>query len=528
MRRRVGALAVWALAVAAPAAGQQDGSQTAAPATRVARVTYITTTSVYLDAGRLEGLGDSARVVVVRGGATIAELRVAALASHQAACDIVSAATNLVVGDVAQFVPLVLPAARDSSAVAARVTTRSGPRPRGLRGRIGLEYFVLAQRDTVGSRLSQPSFDVRLDGPPPGAPFVHLTLDVRARRAYTILPDGTAITDGRSRVYQGALALGGAPSPLRINVGRQISGDLASVGLFDGILVSVNRPRWSGGAFTGSQPEPLHLGYSSDIVQGGAYVQRHSMPGSASPWTLTVGVSGSYQDAHTNREFAYAQASLMTPWLSAFVTQEIDYYRAWKRLPGMHAISPTSTFATLQLRPVRTFSLDAGFDNRRNVLLYRDVVNPETAFDDSYRRGLWGGVSIQPVRHLRLSADARTTNGVAAGRADAYTATASIDRVTPLGVSLRSRSTRYRNAELTGWLHSATFTVEPAPLLRLEVNGGSRSEQSATLGAVAVRWVGAGLDVTLGRAWYVMASATWQRGGMEGHNQLYSGVTFRF
>jgi hypothetical protein len=194
----------------------------------------------------------------------------------------------------------------------------------------------------------------------------------------------------------------------------------------------------------------------------------------------------------------------------------------------MDAVSPTSTFVTVQLRPVRFFTLDAGFDNRRNVLLYRDIVNPETAFDDTFRRGVWGGVSLQPSRHFRVAADARSSSGEAAGQADAYTASFAVDRVTPFGLSLRTRSTRYINLELVGWLHSAAFTIEPASLIRLEVNGGHRAEESVTLGDRAVRWVGAGLDLTLGRAWYLMASATWQRGGLEAQDQIYAGASFRF
>lgn len=516
-----------AVALLAMLAGVAGRAAAEPPPPRTARVTYLAASLVYLDAGRLDGLTDSARVEVVRGGATIAVLRVAFLASHQASCNIESAATTVVVGDSARFIPVVLPSARDASALAGRPARAAATRSRSaLRGRLGAEYFSLVQRDSLGTDLSQPSFNVRLDGPVVGA--LHLALDVRARRTYTILPDGSAVTDGRNRVYQGALSLGTGPGPLRLTLGRQISGDLASVGLFDGILVSRNGPRWNAGAFTGSQPEPLHLGYSSDIVEGGAYVQRHSRTGSATPWSVTVGVSGSYQDAHTNREFAYAQASLMSPKLSAFVTQEVDYYRPWKRQAGTAAISPTSTFATVQLRPVSLITLDAGFDNRRNVLLYRDVVNPETAFDDTYRQGVWGGVSVQPQRHLRLGIDARSSAGGTAGRADAYTATFAIDRVTPAGVSLRTRSTRYTNQDFSGWLHSGSITLEPTALVRLELNGGHRAERDAALGERAVRWVGAGLDLTLGRAWYLMGSATWQRGGLETQDQMYAGASWRF
>jgi hypothetical protein len=40
--------------------------------------------------------------------------------------------------------------------------------------------------------------------------------------------------------------------------------------------------------------------------------------------------------------------------------------------------------------------------------------------------------------------------------------------------------------------------------------------------------VGTGLDVTLSRAWFFMVSATWQRGGLEGQDQVCGGASFRF
>lgn len=502
------------------------GTAGAAAQARTARVTYLTTELVFVDAGRLDGLGDSSQVEVVRGGATIAVLRVAFLASHQASCRVVSATTPIVVGDSARFVPLA-PNRVDSAVAATLRPVPRVPARGGMHGRLGLEYFHLGQRDSLGTRLSQPSVDVRLDGPL-ATPNLWLTLDVRARRTFTILPDGRAVTDGRSRVYQGAVTLGGPRTPVRFTVGRQLSPNLASVGLFDGILLSSTGKRWSAGAFTGSQPEPLHLGYSNEIMQGGAYIQGHSRAGSTTPWAVTLGASGSYQNSHTNREFAYLQANVASRRLSLFATQEVDYYRPWKLQPGMRPFSPTSTFIAMQLRPVRAIVLDAGFDNRRNVLLYRDVVNPETVFDDTYRQGRWGGIAVQPAPYVRLGVDARISSGGSTGRADAYTATLGIDRLTPLHVSVRTRSTRYLNPDFNGWLNSATLTFEPRSLFRFEVNGGQRAERGPVIGSRSVRWVGTGLDVTVGRAWYLMFSATWQRGALEAQDQLYAGASFRF
>jgi hypothetical protein len=516
-------------ATVAPSVGQ-DSTRV-----RIAHITYLTGASAYLDAGRLEGLREGARVEVVRGGAPIGVLKVAFLASHRASCDIISASPSLVVGDTVRFVPAAVP--RDSSTVARVPTVPSGAaggassarwRP-GLRGRLGLEYLLMEQRDVAG-KLSQPSLGLRLDGSPFGASFMNLAVDVRARRSYTVLGDGTAITDGRSRVYAAALSFNSPGSPARLTVGRQISGALASVGLFDGAMAELQQADWSTGLFTGTQPEPIDLGFSSSIVQLGWYAQRHNRPGADTRWAMTIGMSGSYQTGRANREFAWLQGSYLDTRLSAFVTQEVDYYRPWKLLPGMHPISPTSTFAFLQYRATGLVTLDGGFDNRRNVRLYRDVVNPETNFDDAYRQGAWAGVSLRPSPHFRVGFDTRLSSGGSAGTANSYTLSLGVDRMSGLGASLRTRTTYYTNPQLTGWLESAAIGFDPGTRLHFELNGGVRSERdpAADPARTTAIWVGADVDVTLARAWYVMISATRQRGGLDGYDQVFGGLSYRF
>jgi len=82
------------LAVLAAPVRAQDSSMT-----RRARVTYLTSASAYVDAGKDAGLREGTLVQVIRGGAVIGVLKVAFLASRQASCDIVSESTPIVVGD---------------------------------------------------------------------------------------------------------------------------------------------------------------------------------------------------------------------------------------------------------------------------------------------------------------------------------------------------------------------------------------------------------------------------------------------
>jgi hypothetical protein len=516
----------------APAAAQDSGS------VRRAHITYLTSASAYLDAGRLEGLREGARVEVWRHGVAIGVLKVAYLASHQSSCDIVSRSSpsiSLAVGDTVRFA--VAAQARDSSALAGAAyrssTAATGnqltPSHPGLRGRVSVEYFLMQQVDVAG-KLSQPALGLRVDGPPGGAPALNLSVDVRARHSYTILADGSAVTEDRNRVYAADLSINAPGSPTRLTLGRQTSGALASVGVFDGVMAELVQPNWSTGVFAGTQPDPIDLGFSSSIVQGGVYAQRHSRPGAAARWALTVGASGSYQDVHANREFAWLQGSYFDARLSAFVTQEVDYYRPWKLLPGMHAISPTSTFAFLQVHPSDLITFDGGFDNRRNVLLYRDIVNPETTFDDTYRQGAWGGLSFQPSRRVRVGIDVRASSGGSAGSANSYTASFAADRLTRLGATLRTRTTYYVNPQLAGVLQSLTLGIDPGTRLHVELNGGVRSERNPTAdpARTTATWEGLDADLTLARAWYLLLSATRQRGGLDGYDQVFTGLSFRF
>jgi hypothetical protein len=126
------------------------GQQPPAKSMRWAHVTYLTTASAYIDAGRAEGLRDNSRVEVVRGDSTVAVLAVTFLATHQAACDVSGIAASLVVGDSVRFTPAAH--APDSSVAVTRQPAPNGrpplpPRAGGvLRGRAGLYYLLIQSR----------------------------------------------------------------------------------------------------------------------------------------------------------------------------------------------------------------------------------------------------------------------------------------------------------------------------------------------------------------------------------------------
>jgi hypothetical protein len=491
-------------------------------------VTFVTTSSAYVNAGKADGLAVDGRVDVVRRGRSVAELKVTFLSTHQAACQIVSVVDSVAVGDSARYVPVAT--APDSGAVArgtratARLVAQRSSRPSSvgrLRGRVGL-YFLSVQ--SAAGRVSQPSGDFRLNGVGLGGSPIGLAVDMRSRRLVQALPGNQRRTTDLTRVYQAAVFWQAPGSPYRFTTGRQYAPGISSVGLLDGGAAEVSLAGWDYGLFAGTQPDPVSLGFSSHIAQLGGYFRLHNRPASLAHWSYTIGASGSYLDGQTNREFAYVQANYLTRRFSVYAVQEVDYYRPWRRTGGEKSVSPTSTFANLQVQLFNGFSLTTGIDNRRSVRLGNEVA--DTVFDDTFRRGVWAGFAARFARYFQASFDARTNHDSSSGTANTFTLALGADRLTPLGVSVRTRSTRYTTPARQGWLNSVALGVEPFGRGSLQVTSGWRSEQGAT--PTSINWLSADMDVSLLRSMFVIVSAYRERGGIEGHDLLYAGASFRF
>lgn len=503
------------------------------------RVTFVTTSSAYVNAGKSDGLVEGARVDVIRRGRPVGELKVSFVSSHQASCQIVSVVDSVIVGDSARYVPAASAAAppaavagrtRPAASTAATRTVR-GSNTGLLRGRIGLYYLTVTQRDSLGGHFAQPSGDFRLNGAGLGGSPLGLALDVRTRRSVRALPGTTTSTTDQTRVYQAQVFWQAPGSPVRFTTGRQYAPGITSVGLLDGAAVEVNQSGWDYGLFGGLQPDLINLGFSGDISQLGGYVRRHNRTGSLTHWSVTGGASGSYVTWHTNREFLYLQANYMTRRLSFYGVQEVDYYRPWRRVAGEQAISPTSSFANLQLQVTPGVGLTAGFDNRRSVRLYHDVIDSTAAsvFDETFRRGVWTGLTVRTARHFRGSFDVRTNHDATTGTANTYTLALAVERLTSLGIGLRTRSTRYTTGPRDGWLNSVTIGLEPWGRGSLAVTSGWRSEHDSTAAlTLDIRWLSADMDVSLARSLFVILSAYRETGGLEAHDLLYTGLSYRF
>jgi hypothetical protein len=269
----------------------------------------------------------------------------------------------------------------------------------------------------------------------------------------------------------------------------------------------------------------MGVGITRDL---GFFVEARGAPRRPVRWQLAGGAIGSYARGEVNREFGFFQASVVTAGLTLLAAQEIDLNRGWKAEAGEPRITFTSTYASLTARPAAWLSLQTGVDNRRSVRLYRDLETPEATFDDSFRQGLWGGVAFDAAGHFRFGVDGRAGFGAdSLARTRSGTLWLGLDRISTLRFGVRSRHTRYSSIDRIGWLHSGGLTLRPRSWLGLEAVGGTRRETRDTVETTAM-WLGANLDVSLGRAVYLFGSWSSETGNLAVGRQFLASLSWRF
>ena len=535
---RVALLATLVLGVAAPAAPRPAlaqapdsaaaGTQPAAGAPATARVTYLAGASVYVDAGERAGLRIGDTLQVLRDGEVVARLRVDFLSSLHASCRTLGGAARI--GDRVRFVAgrararaADVPAAKS---VPAPVPSSTPRREGRVRGRLGVRYLASRGRDPAATSFSQPSLDVRLDGRGLRGSTLEFTVDARARRTYR--PD-TSGADDRVRVYRLSATAQRRDGRARLTVGRQYATALSSVSLFDGGQVETDFGRFGAGAFAGTQPGATDFGYSRAVREAGAYVRLRPPARAARRWSLTLGGITSNEWGEINRDYVLIEGTLATARTSALVTQELDWNRGW-RAEGQPAISFTSTYAIVRAQVRPSVALDAGYDNRGSVRLYRDRVTPLTEFDDRHRQGFWAGASATLPRGVRLRVDARASGGGSGGRATSQSASAEAPFPGRPGLALRARATRYAQPGVTGWIEAAGVSAQIGAFGSLEASGGVRTESDALDPALDSRstWFGLDADVHVARRLYLLLSIESDRGDAGGFDQRYVSASYRF
>jgi hypothetical protein len=493
-----------------------------------ARVTSLSGTTVFVDAGSRDGLELGQTLRLIRDGAEIGTLKVDHLASHRAACSRSSGLDGRS-GDVVRFKPIrrkSRPGGGETAALQVRSRSEKWSRRLGLRGRTAVRLLTVKDRLGALRSTSDPSFDLRLEGTRVAGSDVDLSVDIRARRTWRAT--GAEGASRTTRVHRLSIARQAAGSHVRISMGRLLSPSLASVNVFDGLLSEYPGERYGAGLFLGSQPGIREWEHSREVQEFGGYGRIQGDLAGRHRWSVTGGGIRSIAHGVANRDYVFLRGQWSDPRVFGYASQEVDLNRGWRRDLESSALSWTSTLLSVQVRPSGRLTLNGGFDNRRNVRLYNDRETPESEFDAAYRMGWSGGFSLHPARGATVGASYHV-NGKGADRSDASTATWRVTPVRSLVLDLSGRHTRYQAPLSDGWLHAWAVGSGIGPGRHVEVHSGLRNERrGAGRGAHAsTRWFGASVDVGIRRSFYLLLSGEATRGDLEKNDQYYMSLSYQ-
>lgn len=491
------------------------------------RVTFVAGASVYVNAGAAQGIVAGDTLELVREGRRIGLLVVTATSQQRSVCTLVGEGDPPDIGDRVRGplggdrkTPAPATAAVTDSVVmsATEAETSRTLRPaRWLRGRAAVRWLSTSG---LGSRLVRPMVELYVAGVREHGPL-DVVLDLRAYRSR--LTGNLVREETVGRLYRASVGTHAPGSGPFVVAGRQFGPGVVS--LFDGLSLGWNAARWAAGLYGGSEPEPLRMGFSNDVVHAGAYVEARHFALSSATWNARVGVAASYDDGNANRSFVFVQTFWRNQRVSFNAQQEVDLAPAWRRESGAPSGEPTNTFATVSVAALPWLDLNGGYDVRHSVRLWRDRETPETEFDDRAREGGWASATAMQ-RGVRLTGEVRTVAG--GGQSDvSWSGELSWTPRVAWAPVARSRYATYRTEESHSELAALTLSVDSPWGLHLEGSGGRRIFDDIS-GEDAIDWYEAVVEWSPGARWFVHGALTVEQDASERMTESLGGLSVRF
>ncbi len=516
-----------------------------APAARgaTAHVQYLSSSSVYLDAGRDAGLVEGTRVRVERDGQVVAELLVEFVAERSAACRIVSGTGTVRSGDTCVFEPAVPPAsaaappvpppgAAGGTGTAARGRTGNWPSASAVNGSISMYYRRSTESDGT---FSNPA--LRADARWDGAERRQIAVRLRADRPAVSADPSLGVTPGaeRLRIYEAQVRYRGAGEKLDVSAGRFIPPGMELVGYMDGGEV-VYRP-WQSfrmGVLGGRGSQLGSNGFTTGGYKvGGFFEAADAHKGAPSRWRALAGAALLQDPDVTRRQFMMLRSDQrFATGLRTYENVEVDVSPGWARALGDPTVDLTTLSLGTQISPHRAVDLTVGYDSRRDLRApeTRLVNTPPLPLEST--QGGFGAVHLRFARWaaLRLGGDfRRRSDGTRITRSWDATAYGSHPSLRQLSATLHANF--YDASPGRGEQYDLFLSWLAHARLRFDTSAGSQITHDVTdpSGAIAdlrTRWLRLGADLQLGHGLWLDGTGEWR--SASGSRDFYVEVGQRF
>jgi len=299
-------------------------SAPAAPRFRVSGRSLVT---VYLDAGRDQGLKVGDRVRVVEGQTRVAEMTIVAVNEHSAACRVDSLKRPIVRGDT--VVPAPTPqSARAAAGQAESAKAAVAPKPRvaSATGAHPPAPKAAASNDTASA--SAPGFaSLRRQAAPSGPPAVSVPVKASVAPTRAVAPAEVSGPGFKVRYRSAANAYLDAGRARGLNVGdrlRVVAGT-TTVAELEVVYVA----ELSASCKVLSETRPIHAGDVARLVAGAARARGTNDGDAEEAPSATAAVASTRAESFAAPESRIAAAPPGGPWARMRGAASFGYYRSW-------------------------------------------------------------------------------------------------------------------------------------------------------------------------------------------------------
>ena len=397
-------------------------------AERKGKVTYVTSSTVYVDLGMRDGFREGDTLRIRKGRTVIAALRVTNISSKSMATSILEKTGTILAGEEVVGIPHEIELPKPTRATIdsmQTVVTRPEQQPKisrssheeaitngtRIRGRMSMQYYALESSVSPGLDFSQPAAVINLTAERLfGAPlefryYSNHRFDARSETRRS----GVADDRLRNRFYQASLQYGDRSAPFSAILGRFVPYEIGGIGTVDGAMVVGRSNGLEAGIVAGSQPGYRNSELNFRDQKIAAYIGRNE---AASPWKGSVAYAQTYRDGALDRGYFY----LVNSWyagseITLYQNASVDMYDTDGR-DGVFDPHLTDLYLSASWRPLRTLSFTGSFADRRNIFFLRSFAElPDSAFGTGRLRNyqLSTGVNIPGGMYASVTASLRTS-----------------------------------------------------------------------------------------------------------------------
>lgn len=413
----------------------------------VFRIKHATSDTVYLDAGRNSAIKEGMRLSVVeapgeatlsdgarfRGEAHVAELKVISVADSSSVCEIVSAAGEIKIGQIAFLTTDSLQERRATEAAAEadqypivvsftygdplddevrreqeRQIIRETPVGR-IRGRLGFDYG--GTRESGGFTSRQTGMIINADMTYLGGTYWNFTGywrgNLNSHTSGSSASGTQTISDLINRTYHLSLTYDNPYSPTRIGFGRLFLPWASSLSTIDGGYLARRVSRFvTVGVFAGSTPDPTSWSYNPDQRIAGSFVNYERGDFNSARFFSTAGLAVTSIQWKVARQFAFFENTFSWKrYLSFFNSLQADNART-SPLPngGSNPTGVSQSYSSLHFQPISHLTFGLNHNYFRNLPTFDPKLIGTGLLDRFLFQGFSGDVRVELPKRVSVYA----------------------------------------------------------------------------------------------------------------------------